>query len=1271
MLSAFTSWSRNETSEIAVSDKYVALGNEFNKLKGELRNSKLSSPHLIDVPVELRRLLEPALAQPATPAVATEFVPKIESVMAQLFNQLSEMQPQTRHVSYQDVPDNGHSHQQFNKNIYQGVPPGVPPSVPPSVPQGTQSHSTYGQQTAIQPSDRPVGSQFHTSQAPGPKASLNPRTRAHLHSSSTSSTATAAGVMRGNPYGSAASTTSHTPTANTATASAPFGGAPSINAPTINAPSNEALTASNEDDALSQLQRHGALERQASKRYSSRRISRMANGGPADQLPTTGVHQRFLAPDYTDSSVVKERGPGAAVVRSPIRVNSPRHKRNVSGSSVTRVPVGGHSRNTSNSSIGDGGAPTNAASDIQRISSPRSISKDSPALSAALPTSSPAAPPAAPPIAPPIAPMLDPSKATSQTPQHSRSRNTSIDASKEPPQGGSGATDLTSLAESMDKLRGENDSTPPPRPMSQTFTGTPGTPRAAPDSNMINIFLRIGTKIRKAPISKPPSIAAIRLQFVEVGEYFHSSEGVFPDINIVDPQTNLEYELTEATVSDVVDGSLLVLQVKTPEETTIQSELKDLKDVVKELAQKVGTSSGPSGTANSGFNAAASRNTKFSSPVMTGDGRFKIEKPGGDRASPPPPGGIPRRDSASARGSASSSPSLGGAAAGQPFGQASSTGQAGGGPFVSAKEVDKAVADIKKLTSSTITQLRREIAHLRTEAKELANSSTHTIKSRSTIPEAMAQVDENTKTLIAQYEVLSDLIDAQRVSVGEYGQKLPQHELEKVRNELNQWISNVEQLENYVLGETPLWKKTWSDELNNVINEQKMSRNLEETIRDLHNDMDESRRIFDLVCEANKVPRKTVSNRRALMMAPPIAPGEEKNVADAVLHEIRGLDLNSEKRTEAMQKAERMHRMRAALRTEEFEYELGSFVTDNKLKPNGGMEAMERKREERERESRKLAAESEAQAQVMDKDSLEEKKLERKRAREEKLKAKQAQQGASESKEKPEVGSESINESDFHSANSSTADKSVPTTEALTSTEKVPASENKSIVAEHQPSAEKLSESSGETNDLSNDDNVPKPVDVSQAKSVNETEPGATTNEPATQKIEETDLFANEQAADVTDSGKSDKLAPGKTTSEPEPEPEPQYHISEPPAHSSSQIHTIPEEPTERADEYPEEYPTPQQVNSSPEFVDSPETLGPAQTTQAGSISPVTPEPPRTGSPAEFNISDSHNSGEDEYDFGNDEKYESLPRRNLHHTYHTPAPQMMDMSDEDEEFMDM
>lgn len=863
----FKDWALGRASEQQVSQAFVVLGNDFLGARAQLEREGI--PGLVDVPRELRGILEPALAADARIEVFHEFEPQIRAVMARLFHQLKERQRQL-------------------------APPRPVPAYPAPSPYKNQANETPSS-TGPAGSGPNSGGQFQaqtvrtasaagTTSAAGPRMPY-PRRNLSDRPKPTEPYSSAPGVSGVAHQGSApggaqlersthrrSSSQPFTPRHHRRTSSDLRFGSPAVGPGNAGFDSAAASAAADPagagahtlstESALTQLQRNGALERQASKRYSTRQISRIVNSSPADKVPTTDVHRTFANPEFSESSVVRET-PATPQQNQRRRISRP-------GAS----PL-------------DRGTGASSAQDIQGAPGPVSAG------------------------APPT-----------ETP--------------------SNESDPTSMG--LPAIPDSSLGTPQGTPQGTPHGPAPQSPLPTlvePRDPTLTVFLRLGKTVRKGSVPRPPSIAALRLQFVEVCAYVPSGEETFPEIMVQDPATSMDYEVTEATIGDVQDGSLLTLNVPGPEEQNVQTELKEIRGLLKELLAKPAA---PASSGGAGAGGARGRgpqspqfSSKFASPVLTGDGKFVLERPGdhkapGDRAGDKP---------------------------GDKTGDKVGSPRLGDSREAVLREVGHEVEQVRAASNRTIAACRAEIGKLRTEIRKLASAGVTVVSEESSLADTRGRLDEESSSLVRQMEDIADIIDRQRMDVLSGGYRYTQHELDQVRRMLAGFQTSFHESEQALKSETPVWKSIWQTKLNEVVESQNWVKQLTELRRALQTDLEDSLRTFALVCEANEISKDSAGRQVVLPAAPPMEPGQEHAVANAVFSEIQGLNLNSETRTEAIERAERHIKAKLALRTEEFEAELDTFVADAKLKKNGGYEEVEKRMQEREARARKLGEESE------------------------------------------------------------------------------------------------------------------------------------------------------------------------------------------------------------------------------------------------------------------------------------------------------------------------
>lgn len=910
--SSFSAWSRGEATDVQVSDAYVHLGGAYLETRAVLERANITTADLIDVPQQLRQILEEALARPPSNDVVLLYGERLRNVMVHLFKQLKEKQTARTHSRQRSTASTS-SAKLVHSDASAHVKP-VPSKQAPKPPQA-YVYPPPPRQSA-RPPNVPAPAPPQTSQAPvvATTALLSQQTP---------------------PLPQLASSLSQPP--------------PQLVAPTQPPPQARVrrvpVSPSRENDALLKLQRHGALERQASKRYSTQQLSKIVNGSPVPSnfVPTTVVHRRSGVPDFRDTSVVARKD-------------------------ETRARRGSARRSAGSSDL-----------DGEMLTAFDAAQADTTSVS---------------------------SRSSASIVQGGESELLAVQADPEP----------------------EEDAP------------------YAPEEESLTVFLRLGAMVRKASLPKPLSMAALRLSFVEVCEYVHSESGTFPPIETQDSASGILYELTEATMGDVSEGQLLTLKVRTPAELAVDEELRQIKDTLKQLTERVdGKRTLPSTPVPARVHSPVTVNTPFRKDE-------KREPPFGSTQSHivPHSGSHPASNALS-------------------------------GPTV--ETVKREVAVIRQVANRAIGSMHQQIDSLRADLRNLSAASP--ASDRGFIATAKAQIDSEMKDMVGKMDDLSDIIDAQRVSVGQRGVRYPRHELEKVRKELSALKEQYERSQQFLNKEKPVWKKLWQQELSTVVEEQKWLKQADEVFTDISSDLQQTLDTFQLVCEANELPRPP--NRGALLSAPPIKPGEQLAATNAMLEEISALNLNSDKRAEAVERAERVHKVKLALRSEEFVDELGAFVQDAKLRSNGGFEEVERKRAERERLARVEAEKSDLEAVKLNQKLKEERRAQR---------AKKITQAVH---VVPDVASSTATEGNASTAASSTA----PDTHSAAAAEETPDNVRTPIGEVPRPGIAASTSTSNSTSALSSESATSEPASRS-ASLTNEPLSDCPTSSGGSQSIAET-----------------------------------------------------------------------------------------------------------------------------------------------------------------------
>jgi len=168
----------------------------------------------------------------------------------------------------------------------------------------------------------------------------------------------------------------------------------------------------------------------------------------------------------------------------------------------------------------------------------------------------------------------------------------------------------------------------------------------------------------------------------------------------------------------------------------------------------------------------------------------------------------------------------------------------------------------------------------------------------------------------------------------------------QVKKDVEAVAAELASLSEHVNTVKPMWKKTWEEELQNIVEEQQFLSHQEELLADLLEDHKAAVEVFGHV-EKFVAIRGQASVRgrgRGPVFRPP-PPVEAEGGLDQVLLEIRGANIDPERRLKAIAANQRNREKDLQARSEEFEREL--VTQGKKLNKTGGAEETERVRQRR------------------------------------------------------------------------------------------------------------------------------------------------------------------------------------------------------------------------------------------------------------------------------------------------------------------------------------
>lgn len=433
----------------------------------------------------------------------------------------------------------------------------------------------------------------------------------------------------------------------------------------------------------------------------------------------------------------------------------------------------------------------------------------------------------------------------------------------------------------------------------------PTTKMSSSNSEYLSIFMRINEVTRKVAVLVPMTLASLRLQFVEKFGYSPGIEA-FPDIYVYDSMSSVWFELEDNRIDeDVKEGTLLSLRGTIEEKSnfrTMEVKLEALENRMEEFSSKMITEV-----------------KEMVNSLSVNSGVTQL----------------------------------------QPIDSGVKSHQLNSRLFTElmreVKEVQKILNMRKKTFQVSLNELAAEIEALKSAGLEEGSKSSN----RSYMQQSYSKLSEDSDNLLTKVDDLQDIMEALRKDVAQRGVRLGPKQLKNTRKEITEAMNLLDALTNYISDGKPTWKKIWEAELDKVCEEQQFFNLQDDLTSDLEEDIKKIRETFDLIEKCSLEQSKQVSSRKATFagLANLHEPGENlHDLRDAVLSEVAALIPNHENRLEAIAKAEKLRQKeREHINVSQFQEELGDFVEDNKFKTSGGIEELERRRQEKDSENLKLS----------------------------------------------------------------------------------------------------------------------------------------------------------------------------------------------------------------------------------------------------------------------------------------------------------------------------
>ncbi|KAJ2884268.1 Bud site selection protein 6 [Coemansia aciculifera] len=459
----------------------------------------------------------------------------------------------------------------------------------------------------------------------------------------------------------------------------------------------------------------------------------------------------------------------------------------------------------------------------------------------------------------------------------------------------------------------------------------------------VHVFLQLGDSTKRVALTERPSQTTLINLFIEkYRDRLVENPESLPTIYINDAKTrDLFYELEYMT--DVVDGSILSWRTqplssasnaaKSLEDdskdatTTLRSEVGDLASIVRSLAETVAQ-------------LPAQIRSELASAV--GEVKDHTNMTVGSIKTLP----------------AATSPS-GGASLDKP-----AIARSASAPMIGSAEVDELHARVQRLelALSVERQERREevAAAERAKAEVISeldklkeSASRHPNVLRVRIEEGKDMLKNEYRQLNTRFEDVHALVQEMRKDVAQRGSIPSSQMMRKATADLKGIESGTERLVAFINETRSDWKRTWEEELQNILKEQSFVKDVEQMLGELN---DDTQHLNDVIDKLNKIIDLKLRERAKDDYVPSaatkffdvVSPDDAPDAKKDFLMQISCVDVDHQRRLDALKTAERLRQAELATKVNEFDEELSDFVTQRKLRKTGGTEELERRRAEKE-----------------------------------------------------------------------------------------------------------------------------------------------------------------------------------------------------------------------------------------------------------------------------------------------------------------------------------
>ncbi|KAG6837345.1 hypothetical protein H0H93_010947 [Arthromyces matolae] len=476
------------------------------------------------------------------------------------------------------------------------------------------------------------------------------------------------------------------------------------------------------------------------------------------------------------------------------------------------------------------------------------------------------------------------------------------------------------------------------------------TTQTSAGPSKLTIFLQVGREVKKAVIEPTISFASLRVLFVDKFSY-NPGQDNFPTIYIRDPSSGVQYELEDT--DEVKDKCLLSLNIEPLDQIKqhidakilgLSNELVELKAAVatasqrqptllpslvaEPLAESTPLASRPS---DRQFQHVARRLSRFigdsgGSPFQTFHSQIQPQMTG-----------------------QSLQPQMTGASVLSDYSSRVVTDLKT--QFDEVQNLRRDLGIMRQLYTEFMKQTKESLGSLRTQTssvKQLALTSVG--GARGYIDTGKKKLDARSQNVLTEVEKLLDTVENMKDDVIKRQITPKEFIIKTIKRDIDSMSKELESLTEHIKTIKPMWKKTWEEELQNIVEEQQFLTHQEEFLYDLVEDHKAVVEVYGHIQQVISLrtpgSNGSVKARNRNPSFRPTPPSDGDGLSNVML-EIRGAAIDPEKRMKAIEANQKNRRKELDARSDELHAELHDFVSQKKLKMTGGAEEAERVRQKR------------------------------------------------------------------------------------------------------------------------------------------------------------------------------------------------------------------------------------------------------------------------------------------------------------------------------------